>query len=75
MELQELVNDVAKGLSAFDSKGERCTSRGRTFQPGAGPFGESELVKQIAVYLNTLPKYGGSDKEASRLADSRQVGD
>jgi hypothetical protein len=44
------------GISALDASG----SRFREFQPGVGPFGEPQLVKQIATYLNTLTKYGGA---------------
>jgi hypothetical protein len=56
MELREVVFDIAAGLSALDAAG----SRFRGFQPGMGPFGEPQLVKQIAAYLNSLTKYGGS---------------
>lgn len=55
MELQEVVTDIAMGLSALDSAGGRF----HDFKPGVGPFGEPQLVKQIAAYLNTLTKYGG----------------
>ncbi len=53
MELQEVVTDVAMGVSALDAAG----SRFREFQPGVGPFGEPQLVKAIAAYLNSLPRY------------------
>jgi|SRR5437870_5605663 len=56
MELEEVVSDIANGLSALDAAGGRF----REFQPGIGPFGEPQLVKEIAVYLNTLTKYRGS---------------
>jgi hypothetical protein len=56
MELQEVVTDIAIGISALDASG----SRFREFQPGVGPFGEPQLVKQIATYLTTLTKYGGA---------------
>jgi len=56
MELDEVATDIAMGLSALDAAG----SRFRKFQPGVGPFGEPQLVKQIAAYLNTLTKYGKS---------------
>jgi len=56
MELKEVVNDIATGLSGFDAAGNRF----REFQPGIGPFGEPQLVKEVAIYLNTLPKYHGS---------------
>jgi len=44
------------GLSALDAAG----SRFRELQPGVGPFGEPQLVKQTATYLNTLAKYRGA---------------
>ena len=56
MELEEVVTDIAAGISALDATG----SRFREFQPGVGPFGEPQLVKQVASYLNTLTKYRGS---------------
>lgn len=56
MELPEVVTDIATGLSALDGAG----SRFREFQPGIGPFGEPQLVKQIATHLNTLKRYGES---------------
>jgi hypothetical protein len=56
MELQEVVTDIAMGISALDSAG----SRFREFQPGVGPFGEPQLVKDIATQLNTLTKYRGA---------------
>jgi hypothetical protein len=56
MDLREVVTDIATGLSALDGAGGRF----REFQPGIGPFGEPQLVKQIAAHLNTLQKYGES---------------
>ena len=56
MELQEVLTDISAGISALDSAG----SRFREFQPGVGPFGEPQLVRHIATYLNTLPKYHGA---------------
>ena len=53
MELEEVVTDIARGLFALDAAG----SRFREFRPGAGPFGEPQLVKHLAAYLNTLTKY------------------
>lgn len=58
MELLEVVTDIATGLSALDAAG----SRFREFQPGVGPFGEPQLVREIAAYLNTLTKYRESAK-------------
>ncbi len=56
MERQEVVTDIATGLSPLDGAGIRF----HEFQPGIGPFGEPQLVKQIAAHLNTLKKYGKS---------------
>ena len=56
MELQEVVTDIAAGLSALDAAGGKF----RDFQPGIGPFGEPQLVKAIATYLNSLPRYSES---------------
>jgi hypothetical protein len=53
MELEEVVTDIARGLFALDAAG----SRFREFRPGAGPFGEPQLVKHLAAYLNTLRTY------------------
>ncbi len=56
MELEEVVGDVTEGIVALDA----AQSRFRDFKPGAGPFGEPQLVGQIATYLNTLEKYHSS---------------
>jgi hypothetical protein len=56
MELEEVVSDIASGLSALDAAGGRF----REFQAGVGPFSEPQLVKHISIYLNALAKYGGS---------------
>ncbi len=56
MELQDVVADVTNGIAALDAAGHRF----RNFQPGAGPFGEPQLVKLIAIHLNTLEKYRGT---------------
>jgi hypothetical protein len=53
MKLEEVVTDIAGGISALDAAGNRF----REFQPGVGPFGEPQLVKQVASYLNTLTRY------------------
>ena len=53
MELEEVVTDIAMGLSALDAAGTRF----REFRQGARPFGEPLLVKHLAAYLNTLTKY------------------
>ena len=53
MDLEEVVYDVAEALVRIDSSREAF----RTFQPGVGPYGEPQLVRRIASYLNELPKY------------------
>ena len=53
MNLDEIIVDVANTIVEIDRSGQRF----RTFQAGAGPFGEPQLVKLIAVGLNQLPKY------------------
>jgi hypothetical protein len=55
MELEEVVNDVAAAVVALDA----AKIRFRDFQAGVGPFGEPQLVGQIAAHLNTLKKYRG----------------
>ena len=55
MELDELVNDIADSLVQIDRSREPF----RSFQPGVGPYGEPQLVKLIANYLNHIPKYIG----------------
>jgi hypothetical protein len=53
MELQELVSDIADAIARIDASG----SSFRSFQPGVGPYGEPQLVMQIAAYLNGLTKF------------------
>ena len=56
--LSEIVHDVADVLLRVDSSRVAF----RAFQPGVGPYGEPQLVKLIAKYLNELPKYRGDIK-------------
>jgi|SRR5580698_364585 hypothetical protein len=56
MELDELVTDIADALAGVDASGTPF----RSFQPGVGPYGEPQLVKLVAGYLNRLPKYCGT---------------
>jgi len=53
MELAELGADIADALVNVDSSRVPF----RAFQPGVGPYGEPQLVKLIAAFLNRLPKY------------------
>jgi hypothetical protein len=73
MELSEVLTEIAEALSAFDAAG----SRFREFQPGIGPFGEPQLVRQIALHLNTLAKYEGSvqTKRCPDLLIPKRMGD
>jgi hypothetical protein len=53
MDLQVVMSDVAEALVAIDATGIPF----RNFQPGVGPYGEPQLLKRIADYLNRLPIY------------------
>jgi hypothetical protein len=55
MDLAEVINDIANSLAAIDASGVPV----RSFQPGVGPYGEPQLLKAIASYLNRLPNYNG----------------
>ena len=55
MNLSEVIEDVADSLIAIDASRVPF----RSFQPGVGPYGEPQLLKAIASYLNRLPKYNG----------------
>ncbi len=54
MELLEVATDIMAAVVAVDPSGLPF----KQFQPGAGPYGEPQLVKLIASRLNALPKYG-----------------
>lgn len=54
MELESLAADIADAIVQVDSSRE-CF---RSFKPGAGPYGEPQLVKLIAKKLSQLPGYG-----------------
>src|SRR5229473_5173728 len=56
MNLREVLLDVADAIVRIDASGKPF----RNFRPGAGPYGEPQLVKLIALELNSLPKYGKS---------------
>jgi hypothetical protein len=53
MNLDDTISEIADGLVKIDSKGVPF----RAFQPGVGPYGEPQVVKLLAEYLNQLPKY------------------
>jgi hypothetical protein len=52
----DLVSDITDAAVSLDSSRE-CF---RGFRPGIGPYGEPQLVKRIATYLNRLPKYNSA---------------
>ncbi len=56
MELDEIMKDIADGLAYIDATRVPF----RAFQPGVGPYGEPQLVKLLAVYLNERPQFHGA---------------
>jgi len=56
VELGEVLQDIADAIVRIDKSGKPF----RAFQPGAGPYGEPQLVKLIAADLNQIPKYRNS---------------
>jgi hypothetical protein len=53
MNLEKIVNDIGNALVDLDSSMVPF----RSFKPGVGPYGEPQLLKYIASYLNHLPEY------------------
>ena len=53
MDLQEIVLDITDAIIKIDASAIPFKS----FRPGVGPYGEPQLLKLIADYLNHLPKY------------------
>lgn len=58
MDLESLVRDIADALVRIDGSRQPF----RSFQPGVGPYGEPQLVRLIAEYLNELPQFHGAVK-------------
>src|ERR1051325_6422196 len=56
MELAELIYDIADELVAIDSSGIAF----RNFQPGVGPYGEPQLIREVARRLNEKADYAGA---------------
>lgn len=54
--LKDLIEHIADAVVEVDRSGKPFKS----FSPGAGPYGEPQLTKCIASYLNTLPTYGAA---------------
>jgi hypothetical protein len=53
--VQQLLEDIADACARIDASGVPF----KAFQPGVGPYGEPQLVRQVAAYLNDLPAYRG----------------
>lgn len=70
MQLEALVEDVADALEAIDRSGAAF----KAFQPGVGPFGEPQVVAEIARRLNLSPKCAGAVR-TKRLPDMLIPGD
>ena len=64
MELADLIRDIADAIADLDSS--QVTFR--SFQPGAGPYGEPQLVREVARRLNAIPTYG-SKVQTKRTPD------
>jgi hypothetical protein len=55
MDIQEIALDITEAIQKIDASAVPF----RLFQPGVGPYGEPQLLKLIANYLNRIPKYQG----------------
>jgi len=55
MELTEIINDVADELVAIDSS----RTPFKQFQPGVGPYGEPQLIRELAKRLSARSAYSG----------------
>jgi hypothetical protein len=53
MELNSVIDDVMDSVVSID----RSRVPFKEFQPGVGPYGEPQLLKLIAHYLNNLSNY------------------
>jgi hypothetical protein len=56
VDLRPILEDVADVLVAIDGSGV-CFKK---FQPGVGPYGEPQLVSEIARHFNAIQRYGGA---------------
>lgn len=57
--LQMTVSDIADSLVRIDSSGVPHGTRGRTYLPGVGPYGEPQLLNKVAQILNSSSRYRG----------------
>src|SRR3989442_2615435 len=55
MELARIVHDIADAVIAIDRSGVPF----KHFKPGVGPYGEPQLARAVAQYLDDLPRYRG----------------
>jgi len=55
MELPEIINDVADELVAIDSS----RAPFKQFQPGVGPYGEPQLIRELSKRLSERSAYTG----------------
>ncbi|HLB89060.1 MAG TPA: hypothetical protein VJK29_15505 [Terriglobales bacterium] len=55
MELARIVHDIADAVIAIDQSGVPF----KHFKPGVGPYGEPQLARAVAQYLDDLPRYRG----------------
>lgn len=55
-ELHAMVSDIADAVASLDASGVAF----KEFRPGAGPYGEPQLVREIAQRLRESPKYRGA---------------
>jgi len=53
MQLDSVIDDILESIIAIDASREPF----KAFQPGVGPYGEPQLLKLIAQYLNNLNRY------------------
>jgi hypothetical protein len=53
VELSQVVDDIVAALAALDARGIAF----KQFKPGVGPYGEPQLVGEVARHLNSLPPY------------------
>lgn len=54
MELTQIVSDVADAIAMID----RSRVAFKTFQPGAGPYGEPQLIRAVVDLLRERSEYG-----------------
>ena len=58
MTTEQLAGDIADACVRIDTEMPAF----KEYHPGVGPYGEPQLVKQVAEFLNELPPYVGKAK-------------